>query len=42
MDNWGEGVVPACREERPIRFIYFFLYSINNFFAYSVLKNHLY
>ena len=21
MDNWGEGVVPACREERPQRYI---------------------
>jgi hypothetical protein len=22
MDNWGEGVVPACREEHPQRFIF--------------------
>ncbi len=21
MDNWGEGVVPACREEYPQRFV---------------------
>jgi hypothetical protein len=21
MDNWGEGVVPACREEHPQKFV---------------------
>jgi len=30
MDNWGEGVVPACREERPQRF---FSYSVSIFIA---------
>lgn len=24
MDNWGEGVVPACREERPERLVFVF------------------
>jgi len=22
MDNWGEGAVPACREERPQKFVF--------------------
>jgi hypothetical protein len=29
MDNWGEGVVPACREEHPQRFS-FFLINLHN------------
>ncbi len=34
MDNWGEGVVPACREERPQKFVIFLnstIIRIDNF-----------
>jgi hypothetical protein len=42
MDNWGEGVVPACREERPQRFVShrFSTLSMMNF--YLVSKNQGY
>lgn len=29
MDNWGEGVVPACREERPQRLFFLFDFHIS-------------
>jgi hypothetical protein len=30
MDNWGEGVVPACREEHPQKFVFQSIFNIIN------------